>query len=120
MSVMYTLHGPRYIVTEREVHKINIYDQRWNLLNMIGGCQESGEGWFNYPHATAVTECGLLVADDCNRRISHYSLEGQFLGHVITKQDGLDYGPYGIAYRYPCLWVCGWDKPVKCYHVTYQ
>ena len=120
MSAMNTLKGPRYIVTEWGENRINVYDQRWNLLNTIAGRKGAGEGEFNYPRAPAVTECGLLVADAGNRRISHYSLEGQFLGHVISRQDGLDYGPYGIAYRYPYLWVCGVGPPVKCYQVKYQ
>ena len=120
MSMINTLQGPRYIVTEHSKHRINVYDQRWNLLNTIGGRQGSGEGEFNFPRATAVTECGLLVADNSNNRISHYSLEGQFLGHVITEQDGLNYNPAGIAYRYPYLWECGWGHPVKCYQVKYQ
>ena len=120
MSMMYTLQGPRYIVTEFNKHSINIYDQTWNFLNMIGGSRGSGEGEFDRPYATAVTESGLLVADCSNSRISHYSLEGQFLGHVITRQDGLDYKPRGIAYRYPYLLVCGYGHPVKCYQVKYQ
>ena len=120
MSVMNTLLGPRYILTEYNIDRINIYDQRWNLLNTIGGRQGSGEGEFKDPHATAVTECGLLVADYGNCTISHYSLEGQFLGHIVTRQDGLDYNPTGIAYRYPYLWVCGYGDPVKCYQVKYQ
>ena len=120
MSVMYTLQGPRYILTEYGEHRINIYDQRWHILKTIGGCKGSGEGEFDCPRATAVTECGLLVADAENKRISHYSLEGNFLGHVITEQDGLNYNPYGIAYKNPFLWVCGNGKPVKCYQVKYQ
>ena len=120
MSVMNTLQGPRYMVTEYNNHRINIYDKRWNLLNSTGGRQGSGDEEFDCPHATAVTECGLLVADWDNYRISHYSLEGQFLGHVITRQDGLGYEPRGIAYRYPYLWVCGYGNPVKCYQVKYQ
>ena len=119
MTIISTLHGPRYIVTEYNINRISMYDQRWNLLNTIGR-PGSGEGEFKDPHATAVTECGLLVADYGNRRISHYSLEGRFLGQVITRQDGLDYKPRGIAYRYPYLWVCGWGDPVKCYQVKYQ
>ena len=119
MSVMYTLQGPRYIVTEYNRHRINIYDQRWNLLNTIGH-YGSGQGEFNFPQATAVTECGLLVADYNNYRISHYSLKGEFLGHVITSQGGLDYCPEGIAYRYPYLWLCGYNNPVKCYQIKYE
>ena len=118
MSLMNTLQGPRYIVTEDNKHRINIYDQRWKLLNTIGR-YGSGDVVFNRPDATAVTECGLLVADYYNRRISHYSLEGRFLGHVITRKD-LDYKPRGIAYRYPYLWVCGSGHPVKRYQVKYQ
>ena len=115
MSVMYTLQGPRYIVTEYYKDRINIYDQRWHLLNTIGGHQGSGQGEFNCPHATTVTECGLLVADRWNCRISHYSLEGEFMGHVITSSC-----PQGIAYRYPYLWVCGGLNPVNCYKVKYE
>ena len=137
LSVMFTLQGPRYIVSESNAKKtsfflldidspsyssIKIYDQTWHLLNNIKQEQVLKANMFEpiYPRATAVTECGLLVADRNNRTISHYSLEGQFLGHVITKEDGLDYQPRGIAYRYPYLWVCGNDDPVKCYQVKYQ
>ena len=120
MSMINTLQGPRYIVTEYNIDRINVYDQRWNLLNTIGGRSGSGDGEFDCPYATAVTECGLLVADFGNYRISHYSLEGRFLGQVITSQDGLDYKPRGIAYRYPYLLVCGYGHPVKCYQVKYQ
>ena len=120
MSVMYTLEGPRYILTEWGEHRINVYDQRWNLLNRIGGGPGSGQGKIDHPHATAVTECGLLVADRDNKRITHYSLKGQFLGQVITRQDDLDCYPYGIVYRYPFLWVCGNRDTVKCYQVQYQ
>ena len=121
MSVMYTLQGPRYIVTEYYKHRINIYDQRWNLGNTIEGGPGSGKGEFNSPHATAVTECGLLVADHNNLRINHYSLEGQFLGDVVTnKRNDLGCCPEGIAYRYPYLWVCRADHPLKRYQVKYQ
>ena len=120
MSVMYTSLGPRYILSECGTHRIIFYDQNWKPLKMIGGQKGSGEGEFYSPMATAVTENGLLVADFGNFRISHYSLEGQFLGHVITKQDGLNYQPRGIAYRYPYLWVCGDGHPVKCYQVKYK
>ena len=120
MSLMFTIQGPRYILTECNAHKISsIFDRNWRLLTTFGR-RGSGQGEFRDPQATAVTECGLLVADKDNQRICHYSIEGQFLGDVITRQDGLDYSPYRIAYRYPNLWLCGQGNPLKCFQVKYQ
>ena len=62
MSLMFTIQGPRYILTECNAHKISIFDRNWRLLTTIGR-RGSGQGEFRDPQATAVTECGLLVAD---------------------------------------------------------
>ena len=108
----------KYIVTGTGSHQIKVYDQKWNIVSVIG---KSGgnDGELNYPHSTAITELGILVADRDNNRVSHFTLEGEFLSHVITIQDGLE-NPTGIAYRFPYLWVCTWSGGVKCYELLYQ
>ena len=118
MSRMYTPEGYRYIVTEAGAHRINVYNDRWGLLHSFGD-KGSTEGLFDGPAATAITEMGtVLVADINNHRISHYSLDGQLLSHVVTREDGLEY-PVGICYRRPYLWVCRWRADyVNCFELT--
>ena len=118
ISRMYTPEGYRYIVTEEQAHCIKVYNDRWGLLHSFGG-EGSTEGLFNVPGGTAITEMGtVLVADINNHRISHYSLDGQFLSHVVCKDDSLEY-PLGICYRHPYLWVCRWNADyVKCFELT--
>ena len=118
MSRMYTPEGYRYIVTEEGARLIKVYNDRWELLHSFGG-KGSTEGLFNTPAGTAITEMGtVLVADWNSHRISHYSLDGQFLSHVVTREDGLEY-PIGICYRHPYLWVCrGNADYVKCFELT--
>ena len=61
--------------------------------------------WLNAPSVIVVTDMGtLLIADQGNHRISHNSLEEEFLSQVITKDDGLEY-LVSICYKHPCLRV---------------
>ena len=118
MSRIYTSEGYRYILTEEKAHCIKVYNDGWELLYSFGG-KGSAEGLFNVPAATAVTRMGtLLVADKCNHRISHYSLDGQFLSHLVTKDDGLQC-PFAMSYKYPYLWVSCVRTPnfVKCFEL---
>ena len=115
MSGMCISDGYRYIVTERGAHCIRVYNDRWELLHSFRGYGTT-EGLFNAPTATATTGMGtLLVADYNNHRISHYSLDGQFLSHVVTKHDGL-LAPFAMTYKHPYLWVCC-DQVVKCFEL---
>ena len=118
MSRTYTLEGYRYIVTEEQAQRIKVYNDSWELLHSFGG-EGSTEGLFNGPAGTAITEMGTVLIADCdNHRISHYSLDGQFLSHVVNKDDGLEY-PVGIRYRHPYLWVCRWNADyVNCFELT--
>ena len=108
----------KYIVTEEGPDLIKVYDQKWNIVRVIGK-PGSKDGELSLPYSTAITELGILVADYWNHRVSHFTLEGEFLSHVITKQDGLE-NPTGIAYRFPYLWVCTLCGDVKCYELLYQ
>ena len=106
-----TEEGLKYIVSEMGANSINVYDSQWKQLHRFGGPET-----FNFPQSTRITEKGILIADSENNRISHYTLDGQFLGHVVS---GLKF-PEGIAYKYPHLWVCSLGNYVKCFEVKYQ
>ena len=117
MSMIYTTDGDRYIVTEKMAHCIKIYNDTWKALYSFGGCRCINDGMFHCPRATVVTQRGtILVADSQNNRVSHYTLEGQFLSHVLTD---LPYLPLGICYKYPYFWICmGAGELVKCFELA--
>ena len=117
MSMLYTAEGYRYIVTEKNAHCINVFNDEWKVLHSFGGCQYISDGMFDTPRATFATQWGtILVADSNNHRISHYTIDGQFLSHVVT--DGLHF-PVGICYKHPYLWACnGFGKSVNCFELT--
>ena len=120
MSLINTQQGDRYVVTEWGTRMIKIYDSRWNLIHKFGG-RGNQDGKLSNPFATAVTETGILVAQDNNNRISHFTKEGTFISHLITKQDlEKANSPDGMTYKYPYLWVCSDQAYVKCFEVKYQ
>ena len=89
MSMVYTKEGYKYIISEEAGHCIKVYSSSWRLLHSFGGIGTCG-GQFNTPMATTMTDMGtILVADQVNDRISHFTIEGQFLSHVTTKDDGI-------------------------------
>ena len=119
ISKVNTEEGPKFIVTEQKGHCIRVYDDKWRLLQKIGS-QGSGNGQLYFPDATAVTQMGtLLLADNSNWRICHYTVCGQFLSTVISKQDMKGGAPAGIAYRHPILWVSTTGGKINCFQLSY-
>ena len=65
----------------------------------------SQDGQLLNPEATAATPGGhILVADHGNHRISKFSIDGVFLGHIFTERDGIKW-PFGLDYKAPSLWI---------------
>ena len=118
MSLMPTQQGDRYVVTEYGTRMIKIYDSRWNLMHTFGG-DGNQDGKLRNPWATAVTETGILVVQTQNYRISHFTKEGTFISHLITKRQGVQH-LCGVAYKYPYVWVCSYGLYIECYEVKYQ
>ena len=120
MSMMYTKEGCKYIISETDGHCIKVYNSSWELLHSFG-TEGNGDGQFGQysPMATTVTDMGtILVADQGNLRISHFTIEGHFLSHVATKDDGIEH-PIGLCYKHPYLWVTrAYAKNVKCLEIT--
>ena len=97
------LYGNKFIVTEWNAHCIRVYNENWKYLYKFGS-QGSSDTQFNHPRATAVTPMlTLLVADNSNHRICHYTMEGKLLS-IVLDMGGTP--PQGIAYKHPILWVC--------------
>ena len=117
---MYTKDGYKYIISEQKGHCIKVYNSSWDLLHSFGS-QGSSDGQFkgSSPMATTVTDMGtILVADQVNHRISHFTIDGEFLSHVATKDDDIKL-PIGLCYKHPYLWVTkAHAENVKCLEIT--
>ena len=120
MSLMYTKEGCKYIISEVEGHCIKVYNSSWELLHSFG-TEGNGDSQFGQysPVTTTMTDIGtILVADQSNHRISHFTIEGQFLSHVATEDDGIEH-PVGLCYKHPYLWVTrAFAENIKCLEIT--
>ena len=118
MSMMYTKEGYTYIISESGGHCIKVYNSSWELIHSYGS-EGTRDSEFDLPMATTVTDMGtILVADQGNHRISHFTIDGQFLSHVATKDDGIEV-PIGLCYEHPYLWVTRSEsRNVKCLEIT--
>ena len=120
MSMMKTKEGFKYIISVEAGHCIKVYNSAWELLHSFG-CRGTGNGQFGQysPMATTVTDMGtVLVADQGNHRISHFTIDGQFLSQVVTQDDGIEL-PIGLCYKRPYLWVTKYyGDNIKCLELS--
>ena len=120
MSSVYTKDGYQYMISEEDGHCITVYNSSWELLYSFGN-EGTGDGQFKgySPMATTVSDMGtILVADLGNDRISHFTIDGQFLSNVATKKDGI-VAPIGLCYKHPYLYVTRSEaRNVKCLEIT--
>ena len=92
------------IVCEWESSVIKAYNSSWHHLWNIG---EYGikDGQLDHPIAAVVLSNGsVIVADLWNNRVSEFTVEGQFKGHLLAEGDGIS-NPDGLSFSYPYLWV---------------
>ena len=115
MSIARIRRGVFYIITERNGvvnDAFKIYDNDWNLYSNING---------NFPGQTAATDREtILVAEEgyfsVSHRISHFTLEGVLLSHIIVYSNLF---PKGLTYCYPYMWSCdNLGRWVKCHKMT--
>ena len=105
-SVSYFFHNQTlfYIVCESLRHRINVYNQTWDLIRRIG-THGSEDGELNYPLSAIVSdEDTIFVSDYHNHRVSEFSFNGTFLRHLLVRSDGI-YRPYSMSYYHPHLWL---------------
>ena len=101
-----------YIVCEGGRHRINVYNQTWDLIRTIGR-YGSNDGELYYPQGAIVSdEDTIMISDMLNNRVSEFSVNGTFLRHLLVTS-GSDifytpssiYRPFSISYYYPYLWL---------------
>ena len=89
-------------MAEKKAHLVRVYDEGWNEVSSFGG-QGIEDGQLRWPTSATVTpEGNLLVTDWGNNRICQFSMNGDFLGHVLTNKDGIK-SPMDIAFKSPYL-----------------
>ena len=83
------------IVSDSGNHRLVIFDRNFKFVHTIGSFGKS-DGQFKFPHATCVDKCGrIFVCDRYNNRVSLFSQDGQFAGHVLTSKSVLS--PQALA-----------------------
>ena len=98
-----------HIIVTGENGPIHVYTDEGSPVSKIGA-KGRKDGQLLNPKATAVTTSGhILVADHGNDRISEFTLDGTFIRHVLTSEDGLR-SPCGLAYCEPYLWVTEYEQ----------
>ena len=110
-SVSYVIENGKvfYLVTLIGSHTINLYDDTWNRVTSFGG-QGSADGQFQQPAAAVMSNNRtLIVADFANHRVSEFTLQGEFLRHLIPASDGLRY-PQALAASCSHLWISTFEN----------
>ena len=114
-----TDQGVFYIVNECDAHTVRVYNDRWMLVTSIGG-QGGDDGRLYYPQSARVLpDNSIIVSDFRNHRISRFTIQGDFIDHVIKQSDGIR-NPRRLAVQYPYVWVSyddGSPYNIKCYQI---
>jgi tripartite motif-containing protein 2/3/tripartite motif-containing protein 71 len=84
------------VVSEFDMHRISVFNRADGALVRQFGCEGGGDGQLMFPHALCFISGGrrVAVADETNRRVSVFSIDGEFIRHVGA---GVLRGPSGIA-----------------------
>ena len=115
-----TDQGVFYIVNEWGARTVRVYNDRWRLVTSIGG-QRGEDGRLDYPQSARVLpDNTIIVSDYNNHRISRFTIQGDFIDHVIKLSHGISY-PISLAVQYPYVWVSYGSyislKNIKCYQI---
>ena len=109
-----------YAVCELGGNCVKVYDSNWQMKTSIGKkgriFRRSGDGQLNSPTSAVVLPGNtVLVSDFNNNRVTEFTLQGDFIRHVLT---GIEQ-PLRLVFEDPNLWVSyGFDKPnIKCYQL---
>ena len=84
-----------YIVCTLRERCINVYDSQWHFLRRFGPNDTR-----SYPMSAIVTSEETILVVYSNR-VSEYTLEGRFLGDMITMSGAITL----ISFSYPHLWL---------------
>ena len=113
-----TDQGVFYIVNEDSAHTVRVYSDRWRLVTSIGGQGDEGGRLHSPQSARVLPDNNIIVTDWNNHRISRFTIQGDFINHIIKQSDGISY-PERLAVQYPYIWVADGIYPsnIKRYQI---
>ena len=94
-----------YLVSDSIKTVVRIFNTDWTPVKTIGvtGRTFGPKAQFN-PQCAVMTEDGhVIISDNINNRMSEYDFDGKFIGHLLTKADGIDTLQY-FSIEPPYLW----------------
>ena len=72
-----------YVVTERDAHKVHVYDATWSLMTSFGG-KGTDNSQLNGPFSAVMSDQSyIFVSDYFNYRVSMFTSDGQFIKNII-------------------------------------
>ena len=97
-----------YVVNQKHAHEVRVYNASWSLISSLGS-HGTGNGQLDYPRAAVISDqLSIFVADYLNFRVSMFTLDGQFVKHIIIYDvpyyESQDY-PKSLSIRGHYLWV---------------
>ena len=105
-----------YIVSECDAHTVRVYNDRWRLVRSIGGEGDSDGRLDRSDAARVLPDNTVIVTDWDNNRISRFTIQGDFIHHVIKQSDGIR-RPTRLAVQYPYVWVAEGYNNIICYQI---
>ena len=102
-SITYSFYNNQthYVVAFQANSSVNIYDSKWHFVRTFG----SKNGQLRRPISViASPEGNLIVGDIGNHRVSEFTMEGEFLCHLLVKSDGIS-TIKALSFSYPHLWI---------------
>ena len=118
LSVSYLFYDNKtyYVVCEQESNRITVYNSVWIPIRAMGGWG-SADGQLKGPTSAIVTpEGNIIVANVGNHRLSEFSFNGTFVGHLLAISDSFQVMyQYSLSFSNPHLWLSYSLFPRKLY-----
>ena len=105
-SITYNFYNNQthYVVAYYTNSSVNVYDSRWRFVRTFGG-RGSKDGELERPLSVIMSPEGtVIVGDSGNRRVSEFTMEGEFLCHLLVKSDGIS-SIQAMSFSHPHLWI---------------
>ena len=97
-----------YVVTLRYGHKVQVYNATWSLMTSLGRLG-ANDGEMNNPLSAVIFgQSNIFVADHNHSRVSMFTLDGQFVKHIIIYDVPYyerRYYPKSLSIRGKYLWI---------------
>ena len=115
-----TNQGVVYIVSVWGADEVHVYSDTWRMVRSIkvGSGQGRGDGLHYSDTARVLPDNTFIVSDTGNHRVSCFTIDGDFKGHVLEESHGIR-RPRKLTVQYPNVWVSYGDSPynIKCYQI---